>query len=250
MKPYKIIFSPTGGTEKIANAISSKWADMETIDLSENNKDYNISLEKESLALIAMPSFGGLAPQLALDRLSKIKANGCKCVIATAYGNRAYDDTLIQMKDYSENAGFQVIAAISAVAEHSIIHAYASGRPNVDDMKQLCSFGEKVLEKASENNISNIPVPGNRPYKKAGAAMVPKASSSCTSCGACAEVCPSGAIDFSNPRTIDKSKCIGCMRCVSVCPGEARKANPIMTKIAALAIKKACATPKANELFI
>ena len=250
MKTYKIIFSPTGGTEKAANAITSNWADTETIDLSINNKDYHISLEADALALIAMPSFGGLAPQLALDRLSAIKANGCKCVIATVYGNRAYDDTLLQMKDYSEKAGFQVIAAISAVAEHSIFHEYASGRPNTNDMKQLCSFGAKVLEKAIENSNDSISVPGNRPYKKAGASMVPKASSSCTGCGTCAQVCPAGAIDPSNPRTVDKSKCIGCMRCISVCPKGARKTNPAMTKVAALAIKKACSVPKANELFI
>lgn len=250
MKTYKIIFSPTGGTENVANAITSNWTDIETIDLSNNNSNYNISLEKGSLSLIAMPSFGGLAPQLALDRLCKIKAIGCKCAIVAVYGNRAYDDTLLQMKDYSEKAGFQVIAAISAVAEHSIIHAYASGRPDVNDIKELCGFGEKVLEKATENANINISVPGNRPYKKAGAAMIPKASSSCTNCGACAKVCPAGAIDSSNPRTVDKSKCIGCMRCISVCPAGARKANPVMTKIAALAIKKACSEPKKNELFI
>ena len=34
MKQHKIIFSPTGGTEKIANAITSNWTDTETIDLS------------------------------------------------------------------------------------------------------------------------------------------------------------------------------------------------------------------------
>lgn len=250
MKKYTIIFSPTGGTEKVAKAITTNWADTETIDISNNHGNYNISLEEGSLALIAMPSFGGLAPQLALDRLSKIKASNCKCVIVAVYGNRAYDDTLIQMKDYSEKIGFQVIAAISAVAEHSIIHSYAAGRPNANDIGQLCAFGEKVLERAVKNSTNNISVPGNRPYKKAGAAMVPKASSSCTSCGACAKVCPSGAIDSANPRIVDKSKCIGCMRCISVCPVGARKANPIMTKIAALAIKKACSVAKANELFI
>lgn len=250
MKTYKIIFSPTGGTEKAANAIASGWKDTETIDISNNNANYNISLEEGSLALIAMPSFGGLAPQLALDRLSNIKANGCKCAIVAVYGNRAYDDTLMQMKDYSEKAGFQVIAAISAVAEHSIIHAYASGRPAANDITQLRGFGEKVLEKAAANANNSITVPGSRPYKKAGAAMVPKASSSCTNCGACAKVCPSGAIDPSNPKIVDKTKCIGCMRCVSICPAKARKANPVMTKIAALAIKKACSEPKANELFI
>lgn len=249
MKTYKIIFSPTGGTEKVANAVSSNWADTKTIDLSVNNTDYNISLEEGSLALIAMPSFGGVAPQLALDRLSKIKANGCKCAIVAVYGNRAYDDTLIQMLDYSEKAGFQVIAAISAVAEHSIIRKFASDRPNANDSKQLADYGNKIIEKAA-NSSGSIIVPGNRPYKKAGAAMVPKANKTCTNCGACAKVCPAGAIDSSNPRSVDKSKCIGCMRCISVCPAKARSINPIMAKGAALALKKACSVPKDNELFI
>lgn len=249
MKQYKIIFSPTGGTAKVADAITEKWNDLETIDLSDNNKDYNISLENDALALIAMPSYFGLAPQIALDRLAKIKANHANCVVAAVYGNRAYEDTLIQMKDYAEKSGFQVIAAISAIAEHSIIRTYASCRPNANDVKQLCEFGERILEKASKNS-DDISVPGNRPYKKAGAGMVPKANSSCNTCGVCAKSCPAGAIDPANPRVSDKTKCIGCMRCVSVCPKSARSVNPLMTKIAAFAIKKSCSEPKENNLII
>ncbi len=63
MKLYKIVFSPTGGTEKVADAISKMWSDVETLDHSDAGHDYNISLNEEALALIAMPSFGGLAPQ-------------------------------------------------------------------------------------------------------------------------------------------------------------------------------------------
>ena len=219
MKTYKIIFSPTGGTSRVADAITKNWHETEVIDLSSSN--YNASLEADSLALIAMPSFGGLAPQLALDRLAKITANNAKCAIVAVYGNSAYDDTLIQMKDYAESAGFCVIAAISAVAEHSIIHAYAAGRPDVKDCDLLCSFGAQILEKATME-AGSISVPGNKPYKKAGSALVPKANSSCTTCGLCANNCPT----------------------------KARSVNPVMTKIAALTIKKACSEVKQNELFI
>ena len=136
MKCYQIVFSPTGGTERAARAISQNWSQVDTIDLSAPNTMYaEICFESDSLAVIAMPSFGGVAPQLALNRLAMIKGNGAKCVIAAVYGNRAYEDTLVQMEDYAQNAGFQVIAAISAVAEHSIIHEYAAGRPNLDDCK-------------------------------------------------------------------------------------------------------------------
>lgn len=247
MKTYNIIFSPTGGTAKIADAISKHWPRPELIDLSKST--YCTKLEEDALALIAMPCFGGLAPQLALDRLAKITANHAKCALVAVYGNRAYDDMLIQMKDYAEKAGFQVIAAVSAVAEHSIVHAYAAGRPNAKDQGELCAFGEKILDKAA-NAPATVSVPGNSPYKKPGSAMVPKASSACTSCGLCAQGCPAGGIDPAKPRITDKAKCIGCMRCVSICPAKARGINPVMTKIAGLALKKACSQAKANELFI
>ena len=171
-------------------------------------------------------------------------------MIAAVYGNRAYEDTLAQMEDYAQNAGFQVIAAISAVAEHSIIHEYAAGRPNLDDCKELAEFGNRILEKATSSKLSKPSVPGNRPYKKAGTGMVPKADSSCTSCGLCAQKCPASAISANTPGATDKSKCISCMRCVSICPVHARKVSSLMTSIAAAAIKKACSVEKANELFI
>ena len=128
MHAYEILFSPTGGTAKVAAALTTDWSSVKTIDLSIPSTHYeDICLESDSLAVIAMPAFGGAAPQLALDRLSRIHGNGALCVIAAVYGNRAYEDTLVLLEDYAQTAGFQVIAAVSAVAEHSIIHQYAAG---------------------------------------------------------------------------------------------------------------------------
>lgn len=251
MKCYQIVFSPTGGTERVAKAITRNWSPVDTIDLSAPDTGFtDICLESDSLAVIAMPSFGGVAPQLALDRLSRIKGNGALCVIAAVYGNRAYEDTLVQMEDYAQNAGFRVIAAISAVAEHSIIHEYAAGRPNIDDCKELSEFGVQILEKAASHILSQPSVPGNRPYKKAGIGMVPKADSGCTVCGLCAQKCPANAISADTLGETDKSKCISCMRCVSICPVHARKVSSLKTSIAEAAIKKACSVEKANELFL
>lgn len=148
MKCYQILFSPTGGTEKVAAAITQNWPGVQTIDLSSTSTDFaSFFIESGSLVLVAMPSFGDVAPQLALDRFAQINGNRAKCVLVAVYGNRAYGSTLVQMEDTANAAGFQVIAAISAVAEHSIIHEYAAGRPNAEDCKQLSAFGTKIFKK-------------------------------------------------------------------------------------------------------
>lgn len=171
-------------------------------------------------------------------------------MIAAVYGNRAYEDILVQMQDYAQTGGFRVIAAISAVAEHSIIRKYASGRPDLNDYKELAEFGDRILEKDASGALSTPVVPGNRPYKKAGAGMIPKADDTCTACGLCARKCPAGAISPDQLKLCDKSKCISCMRCVSICPVHARKVSQLMTSVAAAALKKACSVEKENELFI
>jgi len=252
MEYIKIIFSPTGGTAKVADILTGNRSVKETIDLSKPNQDFTkYQFDSNDVAVVAMPSFGGLAPQVAIDRFSKISGNGAKCVIVTVYGNRAYEDSLVQMQDAAESCGFKVIAAVSAVAEHSIMHQYASGRPDKMDSAKLSEFADRIEEKISEGKDTAPDVPGNRPYKKAGgAALVPKPTSACTECKTCVMACPVQAIDASSPNITDSKKCISCMRCVSICPSEARKVNGAMVKIASLAIKKACLEKKENELFI
>lgn len=175
------------------------------------------------------------------------------CVVVCVYGNRAYEDTLIELHDIAEKSGFQVIAGIAAVAEHSIMHQYATGRPDEEDRNELQSFAEKILAKLNgkPSDMSAPQIPGNRPYKKAGGAgLVPKADRQCNACGLCAEKCPAQAISRENPRATDGKKCISCMRCVSICPQSARKVNSAMVSVAAMAIKKACSEKKRNELFL
>lgn len=253
MSVFQIVFSPTGGTQKVADTITLKWdKPARKIDLSDPKTDFAaISLEKEDIAVIAVPSFGGRVPALAVERLEKIHGNGAMCVAVCVYGNRAYEDTLIELNDAAAKSGFQVIAGIAAIAEHSIMHQYATGRPDEEDKTQLQGFAEKILEKISNADMSAPQIPGNRPYKKAGGAgLVPKADHKCNACGLCAEKCPAQAISRENPRETDGKKCISCMRCISVCPQSARKVNSAMVSVAAMAIKKACSEKKSNELFL
>lgn len=251
-----IVFSPTGGTQRVADLITAEWGmPLRTVDLTDAKTDYSsVHLEQDDVAVIAIPSYGGRVPALAAQRIAKIHGHQAQCVIVCVYGNRAYEDTLIELKDIAEQSGFNVIAAIAAIAEHSIMHQYATGRPDREDEGELRSFAKQIFEKMNGTSATcpaALPIPGSRPYKKSGgASLVPKADASCTNCGLCAETCPAQAISRETIKTADSKKCISCMRCVAHCPQSARKVNHALVSVAALAIKKACSERKRNELYL
>ena len=248
MNTVEIIFSPTGGTEKVAHLLGRQWSENPVkIDLSDARTDFSqCVISEEDQVLVAMPSFGGRAPAVAMERLKQIAGNGAKCTLVCVYGNRAYEDTLVEMEDAAKECGFRVIAAVAAVAEHSILPQYAANRPDASDEKQLAGFAAQIAGKDSE--ITSLP--GNRPYKKSGGAgLVPKPTKECVKCGLCAEKCPVQAIDPAS-FAADAKKCIGCMRCVKQCPKNARRVNGLMVSIAGMAIKKACSVRKDNELYL
>ncbi len=253
MKLYSIVFSPTGGTQKAADllvhALGGEAAD---IDLTDSKQDFSaVRLTGEDVAVIAVPFYGGRVPAVAVDRLSAIRASGARAVLVCVYGNRAYEDTLVELEDAAKKAGFRVIAAVAAVAEHSIVRQFAAGRPDGQDAARLAAFGEKIQAKLSAGDLSEPDIPGNRPYKKAGGAgMVPKATKACNHCGACAAKCPVQAIRKDDPTKVDEKACISCMRCVSVCPQGARKVNPLLLSAAGLMLKKVCSQRKECELFL
>lgn len=251
MKLYEICFSPTGGTQKVADVLANGiGGEVEKVDLC-NAGFEAVSLDADSAAVIAVPSYGGRAPAVAVERLSRIKANGARAVLLCVYGNRAYEDTLVELEDAAKGCGFNVIAAVAAVAEHSIVRDIAAGRPDEADRATLEGFASRIGEKLSSGSDTVPAIPGERPYKKAGGSgMVPKADKNCTRCGICAQQCPVQAIDSTDPTHTDSKKCISCMRCVSVCPVGARKLNPVMLAAAEAMLKKACAKRKECELFI
>jgi len=253
MKCTLILFSPTGGTEKAARLLCEGLGTIEkVIDLADQGfTGAQVAAGEDTVAVIAMPSFGGRVPPTVPQRLGMVQGNGAPCVVVAVYGNRAYDDTLKEMELQAKASGFRVAAAVGAVAEHSIARQVAAGRPDAADAEKLREMGRQIAAKLAGPWQEAANIPGKAPQGPAkGMGMVPKAGSGCNSCGLCAQVCPTGAIDPKNIKTGDKAKCITCMRCVAKCPQGARGLPKVMAGAAGLGLKLMCATRKECELYL
>lgn len=253
MKIFEIVFSPTGGTEKVAKIVANELnKKVITLNMLKRNSTLDKNqLTKDDVAVISVPSYGGRVPSVVSERLSLIQGNGARAILVCVYGNRAYEDTLAELEDLADKAGFKTVAAISAIAEHSIVRQYASGRPDTQDKDQLIAFTKAIKKKLEEKDMSKPQIPGNRPYKVSKlSGLVPKPTKKCVNCKVCATECPMQAIDFNDPSKIDKDKCISCMRCISVCTYLARSINIVKYKAASAMLKKVCSDRKENELFI
>ena len=145
MACYNIYFSPTGGTKKVAALVANGLADtVSDVDLTDNRTDFQLpALSADDVVVIAVPSYSGRVPSPAVDRIARLQGNGAKAVLVCVYGNRAYEDTLVELRDVVVNGGFRVVAAVAAVAEHSIARRYAAGRPDADDCRQLTAFARQ-----------------------------------------------------------------------------------------------------------
>lgn len=252
MKLYNIVFSPCGGTQKIANIIAKSLTDK-AVEVDLSNPDFiGLTLEKESLAIIANPSYGGRVPPIVLERLKKIRGDQAKAILVVSFGNRAIDDTLLELYEETKKVGFLPFAAIEAVSHHTLFTQFAVGRPDDKDTAELKEFTKVINKKleAKEFSFSN-PLKGNSPYKTFnGCPIKPVGNSKCIKCLKCVTSCPVKAINKETPRATDKTKCISCMRCVSICPTQARHGCSLLLKIASTSMKKEFEVRKPNKLHI
>lgn len=242
------VFSPTGGCSKIAAAIAG--ARMSTrIDLCAPVSPQEIPADAPLLAVL--PVYGGRLPAVAVQRLRALQGNGSPAIAVVVYGNRAYDDALLELRNTLADSGFKVIAAAAFVAEHSIVRSIAPGRPDASDLALAVDFGNAAADKIASGNGSTVCVPGNEEYRPLPQMPVtPIVTDACGGCGMCARKCPVEAIPLNNPRSTDAARCILCMRCVAICPRQARLLPPPAQAAFAERLRAVATEPKQPDLFL
>ncbi len=254
-----VYFSPTDGTKKVVNGIAEG--------ISDSYKEYNITLPTSrqegiefgpnELLILGVPVYAGRVPRLLMEYLSKLKGNNTPAIFVTVYGNRNYDDALLELKEEMEKNGFLGVAAGAFIGEHSNTSKVGTNRPDVNDLEIAKKFGCEVREKLENvsdvSQLEKLTVKGNYPYKEINPAppISPETNNDCVSCGVFAKKCPTSAINFEDYKDVTPTKCIRCSSCIKRCPVNAKSINhEVFNKITNLLIQNCSAVRHEPEYFM
>ncbi len=242
---HAVYFSGTGTTEKVATTLAKDLAerlgagyDAYCFNLPEARKE-SLSFGPEDLVVVGTPVYAGRVPNLLLPYVrDMIHGEGTLAVPVVLYGNRNYDDGLMELRNVLRDNGFCPVAAGAFVGEHSFSRILGAGRPDGEDMALLAKLGEKTADKVK--NLTEAPgeavqvngcdpirpyyTPRDRhgePIKDFLKAKPVTDPDKCVKCGLCARLCPMGSIDPADVSNV-VGKCIKCCACVKKCPTGAK----------------------------
>lgn len=212
MMIYGVYFSPTDNSKKYVDYISQSIEKNATmIDLT--FKEESIILNSDDLMIVVAPVYAGRIPNVARGRFKNIKGNNTPCILIATYGNRHYDDALVEMDDLFSSQGFMTIGACAVIGRHTYGDIQVD-RPNAEDLEMTCNY---VKERISLN-IPTRNIPGNHHEDEIvnKGRFHPQTLEGCIKCMKCVHECPVGAI-LDDCSTISDA-CISCFRCIRHCP--------------------------------
>lgn len=250
MKITTIYFSATYTTKRVVEAVAANLSnEVVAYDITNDASTDEVAIPHDELLVVGVPVYAGRVPAMAVERLRRFRGDNTPAVVVAVYGNRHYDDAVLELHDIMTECGFRTVSAGAFIAQHSIFPKVGKARPDSDDMADIKAFAEKSAELVAKG-FGEISLPGNRPYKEPGSIPIwPTASKRCTACGACARLCPTGAIDPVSPKGVDKTKCIKCGRCIVVCPTKVRRFYGIKYSLAAARFNSTFTARRANEMW-
>lgn len=227
-----IYFSPTHTSRAVGRAIARGTGISRIIETDLTHEmPVTLVVADHHLSVVVVPVYGGRVAEVAMQRLERISGEKCPVVPVVVYGNRDYEDALLELTDWTLAHGFVPVAGAAFIGEHSFSRPgrpVAENRPDADDLQMAECLGREVMvrlkERGDGQQLPELKVKGNRPYKVKGN-KTPQApvviAELCTQCGLCAEVCPVGAVTVGEEVVNNAERCIKCCACVKECPSKA-----------------------------
>lgn len=248
----EIYFSPSGRTKKLSELFVDNFnGNKKTFDFFLKDEIKNQNLGEEDLLIVTLPVYAGRIPKICVNKLKKFKGNNTPAIALVAYGNRDYDDALLELSDILKEQGFKILGAAAFITRHSIFPEVAENRPDEEDEIKIKDFANKCKNKLESLEINELEIKGNRPYKEGNKKpLMPTGDELCINCGKCVRICPVEAISKNNPRETDKDKCINCTACIYNCPTGSRTYHMEQYKIGYEKFKIDNAERKEPEIFI
>ena len=115
-----VFFSPTHTSAKIARAIGDGIGMERRIETDLTLDESITPIEiKNALTIIAVPVYAGRVAPIALQRIRRLKGENAPVVLVSVYGNRDYEDALVELRDETTRLGFTPLAAGAFIGEHS-----------------------------------------------------------------------------------------------------------------------------------
>jgi ferredoxin len=258
-----IYFSATGTTQKVLESIAKGIAveDVEHIDVTlPEGAQQTIPPFSDELVVMGAPVYGGRLPVDAVRRFKQLTADKTLAVLIVVYGNREFEDALLELKNLAIELGFTPVAGGAFIGEHSYATKsvpIANGRPDSQDVQIAMDFGAQIKAKVSvlpsPDAQMELDVPGSFPYEASGArpmAVSPVTKEDlCTVCGTCASVCPNTAISIDKDVETEIERCIRCCACIKNCPTGARVMEDSHWKNIADWLNENCSIRKEPEIF-
>lgn len=256
---HLIYFSPTGTTRTIVDRVAAELAaaDIKTYDLTLLAEAPELRIT-DGVTIIGVPVYAGRVPEVCLQRMEQITAEGVPAILIALYGNREFEDALVELQDIAEAKGFKVIAAAAFIGEHSYStpsKPIAAGRPDDNDFWKAAAFGQKIAGLLDKELVSErLAIPGDRPYKARPprGPIAPTADPAhCTLCAACAKICPTAAIRVTGTlMETNADACILCCACVKICPEHARHLDHPMVQERRRMLVANCSHRKEPAIFM
>ncbi len=243
-------FSPTGGTKKVGEILVNLIASsIDFCDLA--SKRVSPENPKADLSIVAVPVFGGRIPSFVIDKLKNINGDGKKAITLVVYGNRAYEDALLELNNFVESLGFDIVASGAFIAQHSIVPEVGAGRPDENDVIDIKNFAKKIIDKIETGVERKIEVSGNFNKPDFSMPVAPISLQNCNLCRKCITVCPTYAISLDgNAIKTNVDNCIFCMACVRACLTSARIVPPPVQEKVSQMLAKFKDIRRDNEMFI